>query len=46
MKAGNLEFAKAEKAVKMELDRLELPEVKYFVRNYIPSFLLTLDELN
>jgi 5'-deoxynucleotidase len=46
MKAGNLEFSKAEKAVKAELDRLELPEVKYFIQNYIPSFLLTLDELN
>lgn len=46
MKAGNLEFAKAEKAIKADLDRLELPEVKYFVQNYIPSFLLTLDELN
>jgi 5'-deoxynucleotidase len=46
MKAGNLEFAKAEKAVKAELDKLELPEVKYFIQNYIPSFLLTLDELN
>ncbi|MEW5958081.1 MAG: 5'-deoxynucleotidase [Chloroflexota bacterium] len=46
LKAGNQEFARAEKAIKAELDRLARPEVKYFVDNYIPSFLLTLDELN
>lgn len=46
MKAGNQEFARAEKVIKSDLDRLELPEVKYFVEHYIPSFLLTLDELN
>lgn len=46
LREGNQEFARAEKAVKAELDRLDNPEVKYFVENYLPSFLLTLDELN
>jgi 5'-deoxynucleotidase len=46
LKAGNQEFAKAERAVKADLDRLDLPEVGYFVATFIPSFSLTLDELN
>ncbi len=46
LKAGNQEFAKAERAIKTDLDRLDLPEVSYFVANFIPSFSLTLDELN
>ena len=46
LKAGNQEFAKAEKAIKAELDRLDMPEVKYFIGHYLASFLLTLDELN
>ncbi len=46
LKAGNQEFAKAEKAIKAELDRLDMPEVKYFIDHYLASFLLTLDELN
>ncbi len=46
LKAGNQEFAKAERAVKADLDRLDLPEVSYFIANFIPSFSLTLDELN
>jgi 5'-deoxynucleotidase len=46
LKAGNEEFAKAEKAIKAELDRLDMPEVKYFIDHYLASFLLTLDELN
>ena len=46
LKAGNQEFAKAERAIKSDLDKLALPEVRYFIDNFIPSFSLTLDELN
>ncbi|MCL4297802.1 MAG: 5'-deoxynucleotidase [Anaerolineae bacterium] len=46
LKAGNQEFAKAEKAIKMTLTELKLPEVDYFMETYIPSMALTLDELN
>ncbi len=45
-KVGNLEFAKAEKTIKADIDRLEQPEVQYFMRTFVPSFQLTLDELN
>jgi 5'-deoxynucleotidase len=46
LKAGNQEFAKAEKAIKATLDELKLPEVTYFLDKFIPSMSLTLDELN
>jgi 5'-deoxynucleotidase len=46
LKAGNQEFAKAEKAVKATITELKLPEVDYFMETYIPSMALTLDELN
>jgi 5'-deoxynucleotidase len=46
VKAGNQEFAKAQKAIKAELDRSHLPEVVYFMEKFAPSFSLTLDELN
>ena len=43
--AGNPEFAKAEKALRASLDALALPEVRYFMDTFAPSFRLTLDEL-
>ena len=43
--AGNNEFAKAEKALRAAVDTLELPEVRYFMDTFAPSFRLTLDEL-
>ena len=46
MKAQNQEFAKAEKTIKADLDQFDLPEVAYFMENFVPSFSLTLDELN
>lgn len=45
-KTGNTEFEKAEKAIKAEIENLSLPEVSYFMKTFIPSFSLTLDELN
>lgn len=46
LKAGNQEFSKAGLKIKQELDRSELPEVRYFMEKFVPSFSLTLDELN
>jgi 5'-deoxynucleotidase len=46
LKAGNSEFSKAEKAVEAAVKKLDLPEVKYFMKTFVPSFSLTLDELN
>ena len=43
--SGNQEFIKAEKALRTSVDELDLPEVHYFVKTFVPSFRLTLDEL-
>jgi 5'-deoxynucleotidase len=42
---GNPEFAKAEKALRAAVEAIDLPEVRYFVEVFAPSFRLTLDEL-
>ena len=44
-KAGNNEFLYAEKQTLEKLRAMEMPEVKYFLENFIPAFELTLDEL-
>jgi 5'-deoxynucleotidase len=44
--AGNAEFAQAEKALRANVEGLELPEVRYFLDTFVPSFKLTLDELD
>jgi 5'-deoxynucleotidase len=43
--AGNREFAKAEESLRELVESIELPEVRWFVETFIPSFRLTLDEL-
>ena len=43
----NLEFEKAEKAIKKELDSMDdLPALKWFMENCMEGFAKTLDELN
>ncbi len=44
--AGNQEFSKAEKALRASVEELGLPEVRYFIDKFVPSFRLTLDELD
>src|SRR5688500_2856287 len=43
--AGNGEFAQAEKALRASVEALALPEARYFLETFAPSFRLTLDEL-
>lgn len=45
-KMGNGEFASAKRATLQALERLDLPEVSVFMKEYLPAFSLTLDELN
>lgn len=45
-KAGNLEFARAEQAIHKELEAVDDPAVQSFLATFVPSFRLTLDELN
>lgn len=46
LKMGNKEFQKAKAATLCDLEKLNLPEVKYFIDNFIAAFELTLDELD
>lgn len=45
-KAGNEEFQKAEQSILKELERDPDPALVYFLETFVPSFRLTLDELN
>lgn len=46
LKAGNREFEKAEVTIAKQLEALDQPEVRYFIDVFMPSYRLTLDELN
>ncbi|MDE0025830.1 MAG: 5'-deoxynucleotidase [Spirochaetaceae bacterium] len=46
LKAGNQEFAKAKDSLEREIADLGQPEVDYFMREFVHSFTLALDELN
>jgi 5'-deoxynucleotidase len=45
-KAGNREFERAEAAIVRTLQGAEDPDVARFMELFVPSFMLTLDELN
>jgi len=46
LKAGNLEFQNAAEQCREKLLKMDMPEVSYFMDNFIPAFKLTLDELD
>ena len=46
VKAGNSEFKKAKSSIGGELKGLKQPEVQYFLKEFAPSYELTLDELD
>lgn len=46
LKTGNEEFLKAGEKIRQEINAYGLPEVAYFMDVFVPSFSLTLDELN
>ncbi|MCH3973285.1 MAG: 5'-deoxynucleotidase [Oscillospiraceae bacterium] len=41
---GNTEFARAEESTRRTLTEMKLPEVDLFLREFLPSYSLTLDE--
>ena len=43
--AGNTEFVQAEKALGATIERIDRPEVRFFMETFVASFRLTLDEL-
>ncbi len=46
LKSGNGEFSKAKQVIEKELQANPPPEVEYFLKVFVPSFMLTIDELN
>ncbi len=44
-RCGNSEFVKAEKSIEEDIKSRNMREVNYFMENFIPAFMLTLDEL-
>lgn len=44
-KAGNLEFAKAEASTLESLKNMKLPEAEDFIKEFLPGYELTLDQL-
>ena len=46
LKTGNMEFQLAAEQSRVKLAALGMPEVEYFIGQFIPAFELTLDELN
>ncbi len=45
-RAGNHEFDYAAENIRKSIDALQLPEVRDFLRDFLPAFDMTLDELN
>lgn len=45
LRSSNGEFEKAKKSIEDDLHARSMPEVEYFFEHFVPSFSLTLDEL-
>ncbi len=43
-RSGNSEFRKAEQATRAAIEAMQLPEADYFMKHFLPSYQLTLDE--
>ena len=46
VKAGNNEFKKASDTILFSINEISLPEVQYFMDKFMPSFNLSLDEID
>ncbi len=45
-RAGNMEFLQAEKTLRRSIEEMEIPEAQVFLKEFLPAFCLTLDELD
>ncbi len=45
LKSGNAEFKRAKESIEAELKAKNMPCLRYFMEQFIPGFLLTLDEM-
>ena len=41
---GNTDFEEAEKTITVTINNMHLPEADYFMENFMPAFMLTLDD--
>lgn len=46
IRMGNKEFQKAERTIRESLDNMDLPALSVFMKEFLPSYELTLDELD
>ncbi len=46
LKVGNNEFKKAKISIEKEIKLIDSPEVNYFIKNFLPAYEKTLDELD
>ena len=46
LKTGNSDFRLAAEQSKEKLEKMNIPEVDYFIEKFLPAFELTLDEIN
>ncbi len=46
VKAGNSEFKKAKTSIGQELKNSQIPEIQYYLKEFVPAFELSLDELD
>ncbi|NLN03457.1 MAG: 5'-deoxynucleotidase [Clostridiaceae bacterium] len=46
VKAGNKEFLQAKESIYKVLKDMNLPELEYFMEHFLPSYSLSLDEMN
>ncbi len=46
LRAGNREFEYAAENIRESIDKIDLPEVRDFLAEFLPAFDMTLDELN
>jgi len=44
-KAGNMEFANAEETTRAAVEKMALPEAEVFMKEFLPAYALTLDQL-
>ena len=43
---GNREFSKAGDEIRKSIEKYDLPEIKVFIRDFLPSYYLSLDDQN
>lgn len=43
---GNREFVSAKDSIRESIDKINLPEVEFFMERFVPSFGMTLDEIS